>query len=180
LPLIGFGQVRHTRLRPASNAFAYPTYFLMLPMRSLQDPHRRSPAARWRATGRGAELSRQDHGDGRAPEAGGALAWLDELLQREGITDATRRSLAALLPACAGLHLQAGELLVLPPGRDGGAARHRGGGQQHLWRAPLLPAGRPRYGAELTARKVFHVSPFLRGEGGYRFRFMRTPPTRRR
>ena len=35
LPLIGFGQVRHTRLRPARNAFAYATYFLMLPLRSL-------------------------------------------------------------------------------------------------------------------------------------------------
>ena len=34
-PLIGFGQVRHTRLRPSRNAFNYPTYFLMLPMRSL-------------------------------------------------------------------------------------------------------------------------------------------------
>jgi DUF1365 family protein len=33
--LIGFGQVRHTRLRPARNAFAYPTYFLMLPLRSI-------------------------------------------------------------------------------------------------------------------------------------------------
>jgi uncharacterized protein len=35
-PLIGFGQVRHTRLRPAHNAFTYATYFLMLPMRTLQ------------------------------------------------------------------------------------------------------------------------------------------------
>ena len=34
--LIGFGQVRHTRLRPRRNAFAYPTYFLMLPLRSLR------------------------------------------------------------------------------------------------------------------------------------------------
>ena len=35
-PLIGFGQVRHTRLRPARHAFAYPTYFLMLPLRAMQ------------------------------------------------------------------------------------------------------------------------------------------------
>ena len=34
--LIGFGQVRHTRLKPVRNAFVYPTYFLMLPMRSLR------------------------------------------------------------------------------------------------------------------------------------------------
>jgi len=32
---IGFGQVRHTRLRPRRNAFAYDTFFLMLPMRQL-------------------------------------------------------------------------------------------------------------------------------------------------
>ncbi|MBP6647807.1 MAG: DUF1365 family protein, partial [Burkholderiaceae bacterium] len=36
VPMIGFGQVRHARLRPQRHAFAYPTYFLMLPMRSLQ------------------------------------------------------------------------------------------------------------------------------------------------
>ena len=34
--MIGFGQVRHTRLAPKHHAFAYATYFLMLPMRSLQ------------------------------------------------------------------------------------------------------------------------------------------------
>ena len=32
----------------------------------------------------------------------------------------------------------------------------------------------PRYGVELHARKVFHVSPFCDVSGGYRFRFMRT------
>ena len=35
-PLIGFGQVRHTRLRPRRHAFAYATFFLMLPLRSLR------------------------------------------------------------------------------------------------------------------------------------------------
>jgi DUF1365 family protein len=32
----------------------------------------------------------------------------------------------------------------------------------------------PRYGQELIADKCFHVSPFCRVEGRYRFRFMRT------
>jgi hypothetical protein len=36
VPLIGFGQVRHTRLAPVRNAFAYGNYFLMLPMRRLR------------------------------------------------------------------------------------------------------------------------------------------------
>jgi DUF1365 family protein len=42
-------------------------------------------------------------------------------------------------------------------------------GERHCY---LLDA--PRYGVELRARKVFHVSPFCKVEGDYRFRFMRT------
>ena len=32
---IGLGPVRHRRLRPVDNAFAYDTYFLMLPPASF-------------------------------------------------------------------------------------------------------------------------------------------------
>ena len=34
-PQLCFGQVRHTRLRPVVNAFAYGTYYLRLPLRSM-------------------------------------------------------------------------------------------------------------------------------------------------
>jgi DUF1365 family protein len=40
-------------------------------------------------------------------------------------------------------------------------------GERHCY---LLDA--PRYGQELRASKVFHVSPFCPVEGGYRFRFL--------
>ena len=83
-PLIGFGQVRHTRLRPRRHAFAYPTFFLMLPMRSL--PGLGSALA---VNRRGAiSFHDVDHGDGRSAAQGGALAWLDELLRTEGVTEA--------------------------------------------------------------------------------------------
>ena len=85
--LIGWGQVRHTRHRPAHHAFAYPSAFLMLPMRSVQAGECRTDLAinrsAWFA------FHDADHGDGRPAETGGALAWLDALLQREGIDDAT-------------------------------------------------------------------------------------------
>ncbi len=80
-PLIGFGQVRHTRLRPARNAFAYPTYFLLLPMRAL---HRDGSGALAHNRPGALSFHDRDHGDGR----GNAVEWLDELLQREGIHDA--------------------------------------------------------------------------------------------
>ena len=83
--LLGFGQVRHTRLRPVRNAFVYATYFLMLPMRSLQT---HGPGALARNRWAALSFDDRDHGDGRGPEQGGALAWLDALLQAEGIADA--------------------------------------------------------------------------------------------
>ena len=44
-PLIGFGEVRHERLRPVGHAFTYPTCFLLLPMRSLHRAASPSPIA---------------------------------------------------------------------------------------------------------------------------------------
>ena len=86
VPLMGFGEVRHARLRPARNAFAYPTYFLMLPMRTLRAHGSEAVALNRRAA---ISFHDVDHGDGRAPQQGGALAWLDELLAAHRIHDAT-------------------------------------------------------------------------------------------
>lgn len=171
-PLIGFGQVRHTRLKPARNAFAYPTYFVMLPMRSLQ-----RGAAAWGdlAHNRSAALSffDRDHGDGRSD----ALAWLDELLAREGITDATGETWLHCYPRVLGYTFKPVSFWYCH--RSDGSLRcivvevNNTFGERHCY---LLDA--PRYGAELHADKVFHVSPFCKVEGGYRFRFMRTAAAR--
>jgi hypothetical protein len=80
-PQLGTGVVRHRRLKPRVHAFEYPTYFLMLPMRSL----RTAPAAALRRNRFGLlSFHDRDHGDGR----GDALAWLEELLASEGVADA--------------------------------------------------------------------------------------------
>jgi DUF1365 family protein len=177
VPLIGFGSVRHARLRPARNDFRYPTYFLLLPMRAMQQAQ--SPAARSPlACNRAAALSfhDRDHGDGRGPEAGGALAWLDELLRREGITDATGEVWLHCYPRVFGFTFKPVSFWYCHRAADdkGGALRaivaevNNTFGERHCY---LLD--NPRFGAELSARKVFHVSPFLNVEGQYRFRFLR-------
>jgi uncharacterized protein len=178
-PMIGFGQVRHTRLRPDRNAFAYRTYFLMLPLRSIaataceegQSQGAGRPAAL--AINRPAALSfyDSDHGDGRAASAGGALGWLDELLQREGILDATGEVWLHCYPRVLGYtfkpvsfwycHTAQGTLRAIV------VEVNNTFGERHCY---LLD--RPRFGQELRADKVFHVSPFCPVEGGYRFRFM--------
>lgn len=171
LPMMGFGRVRHTRLRPAHNAFAYPTYFLMLPMRSLA------------ANGNGMLARNQfapisfydkDHGDGRAD----ALQWLDALLGREGIEDAQGEIWLHCYPRVLGYtfkpvsfwycHRQDGSLRCIV------VEVNNTFGEKHVY---LLDSA--QMGHEITASKVFHVSPFCKVEGHYRFRFMTTPDRQR-
>ena len=79
--LIGFGEVRHTRLKPAHHAFSYPTYFLMLPLRAMQTGGSSALARNRRGL---LSFHDSDHGDGGSD----CLAWLDALLLAEGIADA--------------------------------------------------------------------------------------------
>lgn len=176
-PMLGFGTVRHRRLRPARHAFAYPTYFLMLPLRSMT-ALRQSGQPSVLAWNRHGSLSffDSDHGDGRDAQAGGALGWLDNTLRQEGITDATGEIWLHCYPRVLGFTFKPVSFWYCHRAAtdNGGALRaivvevNNTFGERHCY---LLD--HPAYGAELRADKVFHVSPFLPVEGGYRFRFMR-------
>jgi uncharacterized protein len=163
--LIGFGQVRHARLRPAHNAFTYPTWFLMLPMRTLASS---APALAHNRAGLISFWDR-DHGDGRD----NALAWLDELLTREGIHDASGEVWLHAYPRVMGYTFKPVSFWYCH--RDDGSLRaivvevNNTFGERHVY---LLDA--PHYGTELTSTKAFHVSPFCDVQGRYRFRFMTT------
>ncbi len=174
VPLLGTGVVRHQRLRPTAHAFAYATYFLMLPMRSL----RAQPA------GGATNLMRNrrgllsfydaDHGDGRAD----ALAWLDEVLQREGVHDAQGETWLHTYPRVAGYVFKPVSFWYCHRA-DGTLAAvvvevNNTFGERHCY---LLCGPDLAYGREQVARKVFHVSPFCSAQGRYRFRFMRTEGT---
>ncbi|MFM2034971.1 MAG: hypothetical protein RL459_236, partial [Pseudomonadota bacterium] len=101
------------------------------------------------------------------------LAWLDELLAQQGIVDATGEVWLHCYPRVLGYtfkpvsfwycHTPEGQLRAIV------VEVNNTFGERHCY---LLDA--PRFGAELRADKVFHVSPFCRVEGGYRFRFMLT------
>ena len=166
VPLIGFGQVRHTRLKPAKNAFAYSTYFLMLPMRAMQASSVSALAHNRRGL---LSFFDRDHGDGRAD----AVSWIDELLLREGVEDAQGEIWLHAYPRVLGYtfkpvsfwycHCLDGTLRAIV------VEVNNTFGERHCY---LLD--RPQYGHELLADKVFHVSPFCTLEGNYRFRFMRS------
>ena len=167
-PLIGTGDVRHTRVRPTRNGFVYPTYFLMLPMRTLRG-------------GQLSELPRnrfglisfydEDHGDGRAD----SLSWLDDLLAGEGITDAVGEVWLHCYPRVLGFTFKPVSFWYCHRADDSLAAIvvevNNTFGERHCY---LLAGPALGFGRELTATKVFHVSPFCDVSGSYRFRFMRT------
>ena len=170
-PLLGMGQVRHTRLRPARNSFVYPTYFLMLPMRRL----RAEPVAAVHRNRFGLiSFHDRDHGDGGAD----SLAWIDALLQREGISDAEGEVWLHCYPRVLGLtfkpvsfwycHRSNGSLAAIV------VEVNNTFGERHCYLLTGEAEGGLDFGRELRATKVFHVSPFCAISGGYRFRFMRT------
>lgn len=174
-PQLCFGTVRHSRLRPAAHAFNYGVYFMRLPLRTMANSHTGiSRLSRLFSHNRFNLLSfyDKDHGDDKHPP----LVWIDALLEREGITDADGEIWLQAFPRVLGYvfnpvsfwfcHRSDGELrAVLCEVRNTFGECHR----------YLLDTGEAMpYGIELSARKVFHVSPFCEVQGDYRFRFMRT------
>ena len=167
-PLIGMGHVWHRRLRPVAHAFRYPSYFLLLPLRSLRD----QPCAAL-ARNRRALMSFHDcdHGEGGTD----ALAWFEGVLHSEGIADADGEVWLHTFPRVLGYvfkpvsfwyaHRADGTLAAVL------AEVNNTFGERHAY---LLAGDDLDWGREQTARKVFHVSPFCRIEGHYRFRFERT------
>lgn len=168
--LVGEGWVRHRRVRPREHAFAHPTWFLLLPMHRLKE----AAAEAGLALNRPGRVSFHDtdHGDGRGPEAGGSLAWLRELLARHGVVDADGPVWLHTYARVLGYafkpvsfwycHRADGTLRAIV------AEVNNTFGERHCY---LLDA--PAWGRTLEAVKRFHVSPFCRVAGGYRFRFLR-------
>ena len=167
LPRIGFGTVWHRRLKPVVHAFQYPTYFLMLPMRSLRaQPCAQLNRKRW------GWLSFQDRDHGIGGED--ALAWFEQLLAQEGIADADGEVWLQTFPRVLGYafkpvsfwyaHRADGTLTAVL------AEVNNTFGERHAY---LLSSPELAWGTASSARKVFHVSPFCRVSGEYSFRFER-------
>lgn len=165
--LIGTGQVRHARLRPARHHFAYPTYFLMLPMRQL----RRTASDALPRNRRGLiSFYDRDHGDARAD----SLQWLEELLASEGVHDADGEVWLHCYPRVLGVTFKPVSFWYCHRG-DGTLAAvvvevNNTFGERHCY---LLSGPDLAFGRELQATKVFYVSPFCSVSGSYRFRFLR-------
>ncbi len=168
-PQLFFGHVMHRRLRPAVNAFVYPVFYVQLPVRDLA-----SANCAIFAVDRKNLLSfrSKDHG----PRDGSPLLpWIENLLRQHGLPSDGAIMLQTF-PRVLGYvfnpvsfwfcHDRAGQTIAILAEVN----NTFGGSYSYL----LHRDGQAlRDGDEMTANKIFHVSPFNEVEGGYRFRFQR-------
>jgi DUF1365 family protein len=168
VPGIVAGEVMHRRTRPAANAFTYPAFCLRLPLSQLARLPTRGVA--WNRRGLVAFHDR-DHG----PRDGTPLAsWMRELLAREHV-EADGEIVLYAFPRMLGYVFNPVSFWVCHQADASVAAvlaevNNTFGETHHYLLAH--PQGKPLASGEmLTARKVFHVSPFCDVKGHYTFRF---------
>ncbi|WP_296327406.1 DUF1365 domain-containing protein [Reyranella sp.] len=162
--------VVHRRLRPRENAFRYKVGYLCLDLDSLE-----GAAGRWLKLDRRGLVSfrRADHG---TRDGSDLKVWLQDILQQQGVADVCDGEVVLMtMPRMLGYVFNPVSFWFC---RDRtGTLRavlcevNNTFGEGHCYlvyhddRTPIEPD------QWLEGRKVFHVSPFLPIEGGYRFRF---------
>ncbi|MBI5792043.1 MAG: DUF1365 domain-containing protein [Rhodocyclales bacterium] len=180
-PELCTGNVMHARFAakqsPTAHRFVYPLFFVALPLSRLHDA-----GNRWFGIERARPLSLRfrDHG---ARDGSPLLPWIRSLLAAEGIAAADGEVVLQTFPRIFGFvfnpvsfwfcHDRAGALrAVLAEVRNTFGDRHNYL-VAHADQRPITAAD------TLTARKIFHVSPFFPVAGEYRFRFDLSPERRR-
>lgn len=173
-----FGRVFHARLRPVRHAFAYPVFFLRIPLSAMARAGRGIFSVdRWNLLA----LRSGDHG----PRDGSPLEpWVRAQLARAGVRGADGEILLQAFPRVLGFVFN--PISIFHCHDRAGALRavlcevSNTFGERHNYLVAHAD-GRPiRDGEALEARKVFHVSPFMAVRGHYRFRFHARPGEPRR
>lgn len=169
-PTLFLGQVMHRRLRPAENRFVYPVFYVSLPLRNLQTARRALFSIdRFNLL----SFQTRDHG----PRDGSPLLpWIEALLVRHGLPHDGEIVLQTF-PRLLGYVFNPVSFWFCHD-RDGALVavlaevnNTFGGTHSYLLHDDGRPLGD---NCELVADKRFHVSPFCRVEGEYRFRFYRS------
>ncbi|MEO8346279.1 MAG: DUF1365 domain-containing protein [Betaproteobacteria bacterium] len=162
------GDIMHRRTRPAANGFSYPAFCLRLPLSQL--PTLPTLGISWNGAGL-VSFHDRDHG----PRDGTSLdAWMRDVLARENVV-ADGEIVLHAFPRMLGYVFNPVSFWVCHK-TDGNVAAvlvevNNTFGETHhylLTHSDGTPLGS---GETLTARKVFHVSPFCPVEGHYKFRF---------
>jgi DUF1365 family protein len=181
LASICFGEVIHKRTKPKVNAFRYKVFYLRIPMRS-----RRIDSNLLQRSGIGdnqfswISFYDKDHGNG----ANDALAWVEGELKKANLTGIDGEIWLQTFPRVLGYvfnpvsfwycHNATGQLRAIV------AEVNNTFGDRHSYLLTPNHGDAIEFGRDITANKIFHVSPFFDVLGQYIFRFMRRETERNR
>ena len=169
-PQVMHAQVMHKRTAPKVNQFTYGVYYLMLPVRALED------MKRWRLFGinRFNLLSFYDRDHG-ARDGSDCRQWARNMLESYGVDHHAMSIWLVTMPRVLGYVFNPVSFWMCVDEdeklRAVIAEVNNTFGETHSYL--LLPENGGEFSADdwIEADKQFHVSPFLQVEGFYRFRF---------
>jgi DUF1365 family protein len=162
------GEVTHRRRRPAHHAFTYPAFCLRVPLSRLEELEAHGIAHNRRGI---VSFHDSDYGPGDGTPL---LPWIRSLLAAEGIAAHGEIVLHAF-PRMLGYVFNPVSFWVCHDTE--GAVRavlcevRNTFGERHRYLLAGASGAALASGQTLTARKVFHVSPFCAVAGRYAFRF---------
>ncbi len=172
-PSIHFGRVIHQRSTP-KNHFNYPVFYLRIPMRTRRlEPHLLKRHGIGDNHFSWISFFDRDHGV-QEPDS---LAWVEKIIGQSNLPPIDGEIWLHTFPRVLGYvfnpvsfwfcHNISGKLIAII------AEVNNTFGERHSY--VLNPPNQYEifWGENLSAEKVFHVSPFFNVEGNYLFRFMR-------
>lgn len=170
---INFGVVKHSRLRPAFNAFSYGVFTLTIPMRErMRNPHLFDKTGISDNCPGLCSFYDEDHGHGKA----NSLAWIENILQENGIDQVDGEIWLQTFPRVLGYVFNPVSFWICTSSdnkvRAILAEVNNTFGERHCYLLYKNSGDPLRSGETYISKKVFHVSPFCEVRGEYQFRFL--------
>jgi len=169
-PQLVFGHVMHKRLFPKVNGFTYGMYYIALPLSKLAEiaDGRRFGLDRFGVM----SFYRRDHGD---RSGGDLMAWARGILSSFAVKAADGEIVLVSLPRVLGYVFNPVSFWLCHDSEGGLRAVicevNNTFGETHSYLCARSDGQVIGTDDWLEGRKLFHVSPFLKREGHYRFRF---------
>jgi len=159
-PQIFTAKVMHKRLFPKVNAFTYVVYYVVTPL----------PAAPLPSLVQSFPANDLGYRDGRNPEL-----WAIEILQQHDLAENVAHIVLITMPRVLGYVFNPVSFYLCMDSKKNLRAVicevHNTFGEQHSYLCMNHDMSAIEAEDWIEAEKLFHVSPFLKREGNYRFRF---------
>jgi DUF1365 family protein len=170
---INFGVVKHSRLRPAKNAFSYGVFTVSIPMRARKhDPQLLNRTGLSDNHIGLCSFHDKDHGRGEED----SLAWIENILQEHDISHVDGEIWLQTFPRVLGYVFNPVSFWICTSADNSVRAIlaevNNTFGERHCYLLNKNSGESLRSGETLISNKVFHVSPFCEVRGEYRFRFL--------